>query len=96
MTEIQKKAKNMMDEVGKILSKQQLSNIYLASSIKAIVNTEEGEEDDKAETILQYLQDLQKIMENKEKYEICIELQDFIGYYMQDIEKKRNKRVNNK
>ena len=85
-----------MKEIKKVLSQQQLNNIYLGSSIKAIRDTKE---DDNEETItkLQYMRDIQKVMEKKEKYEICHHLQVMIKILEGRIENNRmNKGVNNK
>jgi len=85
-----------MKEIKKVLSQQQLNNIYLASTIKAIRDTKE---DDNEETItkLQYMRDIQKVMEKKEEYEICHRLQIMIKILEGRIEEKRkNKRANNK
>jgi len=85
-----------MQEIKKVLTQQQLNNIYLASSIKAI---RDSREDDNEETItkLQYMKDIQKVMEKKEKYEICHHLQVMIKILEGRIEEKRkNKEVNNK
>ena len=84
-----------MKEIKKVLSQQQLNNIYLGSTIKAI---RDSKEDDNEETItkLQYMRDIQKVMETKEKYEICHHLQVMIKVLEGRIEKKKNKEVNNK
>ncbi len=85
-----------MKEIKKVLTQQQLNNIYLGSTIKAIRDTKE---DDNEETItkLQYMKDIQKVMENKEKYEICHHLKVMIQILEDRIEKNRkNKGVNNK
>ncbi len=83
-----------MKEIKKVLSQQQLNNIYLGSTIKAI---RDSREDDNEETItkLQYMKDIQKVMERKEKYEICHHLQVMIKVLEGRIEKKKNKEVNN-
>jgi len=84
-----------MREIKKVLTQQQLNNIYLGSTIKAIRDTKE---DDNEETItkLQYMKDIQSVMEKKEKYEICHHLQVMIKVLEGRIEEKKNKEVNNK
>ncbi|MGJ1194581.1 hypothetical protein [Sphingobacterium siyangense] len=82
-------------EVRGVLTQKQLDNMYLASTIKAV--TEGGEDgDDELYVKIVYLKDIQKIMERKEKYEICYHLQTLIKILEQFVEKNRNKRANNK
>ncbi len=77
-----------MREIKKVLTQQQLNNIYLGSTIKAIRDTKE---DDNEETItkLQYMRDIQSVKEKKEKYEICHHLQVMIKVLEGRIEKKK-------
>lgn len=85
-----------MKEIKKVLSQQQLNNIYLGSTIKAIRDTKE-EDNEETITKLQYMKDIQKVMEKKEKYEICHHLKVMITILEGRIEEKRkNKEVNNK
>ncbi len=84
-----------MIEIKKVLTQQQLNNIYLGSTIKAI---RDSKEDDNEETItkIQYMRDIQSVMEKKEIYEICHHLQVMIKILEGRIEKSReNKEVNN-
>ncbi|WP_313268703.1 hypothetical protein [Sphingobacterium sp.] len=78
-------------EVKGVLTQQQLNNIYLASSIKAI---RDGDEDGDDELYIKmvYLIDIQKIMEKKEKYEICYHLQTLITILAEFVEKNRKLR----
>jgi len=83
-----------MQEIKKVLTQQQLNNIYLASTIKAI---RDSKEDDNEETItkIQYMKDIQAVMEKKEKYEICHHLKIMIKILEDRIEKnKENRKVN--
>lgn len=77
-----------MKEIKKVLSQQQINNIYLGSTIKAI---RDSKEDDNEETIttIQYMKDIQLVMEKKEKYEICHNLQVMIQILEGRIEKSR-------
>lgn len=85
-------------EVRSVLTQKQLDNIYLASTIKAVTN---GGDDGDNELYVKmvYLKDIQKIMEKKEKYEICYHLQTLIKILEEFVEKnkenKKNKEVNN-
>jgi len=84
-----------MQEIKKVLTQQQLNNIYLGSTIKGIRDT--YIDDEVMVTQVQYMKDIQKVMEKKEKYEICQRLQNMIIELGGRIEKNRkNKRVNNK
>lgn len=78
------KITKVWEAINKILTKKQLNIIYLGSSIKDIQN---GNEQD-GSIYIQYMTDIQKVMEKKEQYEICEEIQQLL----QAVEQKR---VNN-
>ncbi|WP_164108232.1 MULTISPECIES: hypothetical protein [Sphingobacterium] len=69
---------NLMFEVKDILNNDQLNIIYLISCIQDIKENKEGDEDDGTAIRIQYLKNIQKVMEQKEQYEICQKIEELI------------------
>jgi len=61
--------------IKNILTKDQLNIIYLGACIKDIQNNLDYDFNDDYVPVKTYIQDLIKVMEHKEEYEICANLQ---------------------
>ncbi|WP_313235754.1 hypothetical protein [Sphingobacterium multivorum] len=55
----------------KILSQEQLNNIYLVSCLKDIQSNKDYDFNDSYEPVKQYVSDLIEVLQMKEEYELC-------------------------